>query len=46
MHSIVPVQQFDVVKGKSAADMKMTIDAMDLLYRGRSEEHTSELQSR
>ena len=34
VHSIVPVQQFDVVKGKSAADMKMTIDAMDLLYRG------------
>ncbi|MEO6579533.1 MAG: NYN domain-containing protein [Sphingomicrobium sp.] len=34
MHSIVPVQQFDVVKCKSAADMKMTIDAMDLLYRG------------
>ncbi len=34
VHSIVPVQQFDVVKGKSAADMRMTIDAMDLLYRG------------
>jgi len=34
VHSIVPVQQFDVVKGKSATDMKMTIDAMDLLYRG------------
>ena len=34
LHSIVPVQQFDVVKGKSAADMRMTIDAMDLLYRG------------
>ena len=34
LHSIVPVQQFDIVKGKSAADMKMTIDAMDLLYRG------------
>ncbi|MEQ7872731.1 NYN domain-containing protein [Sphingomonas sp. ASV193] len=33
-HSIVPVQQFDVVKGKSATDMKMTIEAMDLLYRG------------
>src|SRR3954466_3466024 len=33
-HSIVPMQQFDVVKGKSATDMKMTIDAMDLLYRG------------
>jgi uncharacterized protein (TIGR00288 family) len=34
LHSIIPVQQFDVVKGKSATDMKMTIDAMDLLYRG------------
>lgn len=34
LHSIVPVQQFDVVKGKSATDMKMTIEAMDLLYRG------------
>ncbi len=33
-HSIIPVQQFDVVKGKSATDMKMTIEAMDLLYRG------------
>src|SRR5215213_10017590 len=33
-HSIVPMQQFDVVKGKSATDMRMTIDAMDLLYRG------------
>jgi hypothetical protein len=28
------MQQRDVVKGKSATDMKMTIDAMDLLYRG------------
>src|SRR5918993_2754751 len=34
LHSIVPVQQFDVVKGKSATDMRMTIDAMDLLFRG------------
>src|SRR5687768_4221165 len=33
-HSIIPVQQFDVVKGKSATDMRMVIDAMDLLYRG------------
>jgi uncharacterized protein (TIGR00288 family) len=33
-HSIIPVQQFDVVKGKSATDMRMTIDAMDLLFRG------------
>ena len=33
-NSIIPIQQFDVVKGKSATDMRMTIDAMDLLYRG------------
>jgi uncharacterized protein (TIGR00288 family) len=33
-HSILPMQQFDIVKGKSATDMRMTIDAMDLLYRG------------
>jgi uncharacterized protein (TIGR00288 family) len=31
--SIVPIQQFDVSKGKSATDMRMIIDAMDLLYR-------------
>ena len=34
LYSIIPMQQFDVVKGKSATDMRMTIDAMDLLYRG------------
>src|SRR3569832_257975 len=33
-HSIVPMQQIDVVKGKSTTDMRMSIDAMDLLYRG------------
>ena len=33
-HSIVQMQQRDIVKGKSATDMRMTIDAMDLLYRG------------
>jgi len=32
---IEPYQQFDVTKGKNATDMKMTIDAMDLLFRGR-----------
>jgi hypothetical protein len=31
------MQQFDVAKGKSATDMRMTIDAMDLLYRGHVE---------
>jgi uncharacterized protein (TIGR00288 family) len=33
-YAIEPHQQFDVTKGKSATDMKMTIDAMDLLFRG------------
>ncbi|WP_166038791.1 NYN domain-containing protein [Sphingosinicella sp. YJ22] len=34
-HALEPQQQFDVTKGKSATDMKMTIDAMDLLARGQ-----------
>ncbi len=34
-HAIEPHQQFDIVKGKNATDMKMTIDAMDLLFGGR-----------
>lgn len=34
-HAIMPQQQFDVSKGKNATDMRMTIDAMDLLYSGR-----------
>ena len=33
-YAIEPQQQFDLTKGKSATDMKMIIDAMDLLYRG------------
>ena len=33
-HSIIPVQQIDPAKGKSVTDMRMVIDAMDLLYRG------------
>jgi hypothetical protein len=33
-HSIVPVQQFDAVKGKSVTDMRMVIDTMDLMFRG------------
>ena len=33
-HGIEPQQQFDLTKGKNATDMKMTIDAMDLLYAG------------
>ena len=34
-YAIEPHQQFDLTKGKSSTDMKMIIDAMDLLYRGR-----------
>jgi hypothetical protein len=34
-YAIEPQQQFDVTKGKNATDMKMTIDAMDLLFSGR-----------
>lgn len=34
-YAIEPQQQFDVTKGKNATDMKMTIDAMDLLFGGR-----------
>jgi hypothetical protein len=34
-HGIQPYQQFDITKGKNATDMRMTIDAMDLLYSGR-----------
>lgn len=33
-YGIEPQQQFDITKGKNATDMKMTIDALDLLYRG------------
>jgi len=36
-HAIEPQQQFDITKGKNATDMKMTIDAMDLLYGGHVE---------
>ena len=34
-HAIEAQQQFDITKGKNATDMKMTIDAMDLLYSNR-----------
>lgn len=33
-HAIEPQQQFDITRGKNATDMKMAIDAMDLLYSG------------
>lgn len=35
LHSIIPVQQFDPTKGKSVTDMRMAIDALDLLHGGR-----------
>jgi len=34
-YGLQPVQQFDLTKGKNATDMAMTIDAIDLLYRGK-----------
>lgn len=34
-YALEPRQQFDLLKGKNATDMCMTIDAMDLLYGGR-----------
>ena len=33
-HALTLQQQLDVTKGKNATDMRMTIDAMDLLARG------------
>lgn len=34
-YGIEPQQQFDLTRGKNATDMKMTIDAMDLLFSRR-----------
>ncbi len=34
-YGVEPQHQFDLTKGKNATDMKMTIDAMDLMFRGR-----------
>jgi len=34
-YGIEPQQQFDITRGKNATDMKMTVDAMDLLFGGR-----------
>lgn len=31
-HAIEPVQLFDIVKGKNGTDMRLLIDAMDMLY--------------
>ena len=33
-HAVMPMQQFVYTKGKDATDMKLIIDAMDLLYSG------------
>ncbi len=34
-YGLQPIQQFDLTRGKNATDMAMTIDAIDLLYRGK-----------
>lgn len=34
-YAIEPYQQFDIVKGKNATDMRIVIDAMDLMFGGR-----------
>ncbi len=34
-YGLQPMQQFDLTRGKNATDMAMTIDAVDLLYRGK-----------
>ena len=31
-YAIQPIQQYDLIKGKNAADMALVIDAMDILY--------------
>lgn len=31
-HAIRPIQQFDLIKGKNATDIAMTVDALELLY--------------
>ena len=34
-YAIEPYQQFDIVKGKNATDMRIVIDAMDLMFAGK-----------
>jgi uncharacterized protein (TIGR00288 family) len=34
-YAIEPYQQFDIVKGKNATDMRIVIDAMDLMFSGK-----------
>lgn len=36
-YGLEPQQQFDITTGKNATDMKMTIDAMDLMFSGNVE---------
>ena len=31
-HAIRPIQQFDLIRGKNATDIAMTVDALELLY--------------
>ena len=35
-NSITPIQQFGYTQGKNATDSALIIDAMDILYTGRS----------
>ena len=34
-HAIRPIQQFDLIRGKNATDIAMTVDALELLYIDR-----------
>ena len=36
-HAIRPIQQFDLIKGKNATDIAMTVDALELLYIDKPE---------
>lgn len=36
-YSIQPIQQFSYAKGKNATDIAMVIDAMDILYTGKTD---------
>lgn len=36
-HAIRPIQQFDLIRGKNATDIAMTVDALELLYVDKPE---------
>ena len=36
-YAIQPIQQYDLIKGKNATDIALTIDAMDILYTKNSD---------